>query len=519
MPLGGRDTSGAVEDIAAARRCKEAANVALVNAGIARPRQGVQGITTNTWSAVPAVGGAWMQGLKALIIANNSATAYTTAGQQNAPFAGPFANSYSTREHANVGDYTYGITGTSSGALTGDIVRWDGANGLVYQNVAAPRSAISVANYANRLFVAGGSVPGTTTPIYSNRLYFTDPGGPPTDNLNEWKDDISGLVNQIVLDGGEPIRRLVTFDRALYIIRSSSIYRLTGSGPSSFVVTKVLNMGCPNTPIVTTSPNGIVFTNFSGVYEYDGTNVTRISENCPDILERATINISADTGSACQMHGMSTAYLLPQIPAVYGGPGGTIPDVFFYNHETRAWTVMQVPTDYGTPRLLIGWNFTTPSVLVICDTGAWQITLDTLPFDFFLGDVNQNQTTGINLAKSRPMLLQTGVYRLATPQSSAQLHRVMVDYTNFNTAATNDPTFTCTVRKEDGTAITSFTLPAAANGTRQRIVVDAFHEVTTVYLEFTIAAVSQADWTTFRQNMAVHDAWLEYSVAAQRRAA
>lgn len=519
MPIGGRDTTGAVEDVAAARRCKEAANVTLMNSGIAHPRQFVSGITTNTFTALNPLSGAWTMDLKALIVDNNVAANYTTSGQQFATFAGPFANAYTTREFATVGDYTYGLMSTAVNNTVGDVVRWDGNNGLVYQNVAAPRSARAVACFANRLFVGGGSVPGTVTPLYANRLYFTDPGGPPTDNLNEWKDDISGLVNQIVLDGPEPIRKLVVVDRALYIIRSTSVYRLTGSGPSSFTVTKVLNMGATNAMSCMGSPNGFVFANYTGIYEYDGSSATRITENCPDVGVRATLNVFPTTVSTCQIHAGFTGFLLAQLPTIYGGTGGTVPDLFIYNHETRAWTVMQVPTDYGLPRLIQSWGTADPTVIVFCATGAWSVVLDTLPWDIYLGDAAQNQTTGITTSKSRPMLLQTGVYRLATPQSSAQLHRVMVDYTNFLTAATNDPTFTCTLRKEDGTAITSFTLPPTASATRTRIVVDAFFEVTTVYLEFSVAAVSQADWTTFRQNQTIHDAWLEYSVAAQRRAA
>lgn len=517
MPNGGFDTSGAVEDVPTTGRGRMCTDVQLSLHGIIKPRPGITGISDPASVTRSAVVGVWAHKDRYLIVENNVASEWSISnGTQITTYAGPFAGAYSAKSYAVVGDYAYGIMSGGNSEI-GSICRWDGAGGIVFQSVAAPRVARSAAYFAGRLFVGGGSVPGTVTPVYQNRLYFTDPGGCPTDNLNEWKDDISGLVNQIVLDGATTITKLIVVDRALYIICPDQILRLTGSGPSNFAVNKVANYGCSNAYQCFQSANGFVFANFAGIYEFDGNVAVRISENAPDVHARFVVGALPNAISAAQMIGQYSGFLLPPLPALYGGPGGTTPDLFIYNHETRAWTKITVPTTFGDGKILVSNSSANSlSVFIFTATGTLQLALDVLPLDIAIGDAFS--VGGVATTKSRPMRVQTGVYRLATPQSGSQLHRVMIDY-NFKTEfATTPLTLVCNVYKEDGTLVTSINLPEATTDTRQRIVADVFQEVTSVYLEFVTTAQSQADYNTFRQHMTVHDAWLEYSVAAQRRA-
>lgn len=75
---------------------------------------------------------------------------------------------------ARVGTYAYG---PSTDSATG-ILRWDGTTAQPIALSHSPVDAADVCSHLERLFVAGGTEPGTTTPAKPNALWWSDVGGP-----------------------------------------------------------------------------------------------------------------------------------------------------------------------------------------------------------------------------------------------------------------------------------------------------------------------------------------------------
>jgi hypothetical protein len=178
---------------------------------------------------------------------------------------------------ARLGSYVYG---TNYGNY---VVRWDGGSitASLVQITNGPKDPISVAVHLDRLFALGGSVPGTASPAFADRLYWTDPAWDGTDTLAKWQDDVSGLVNQI--EFGDPSNRpvaLVPFQGKLLIFRRNSIDALTGLSPANFVVKTVAHLGSAkigNDQTIVVHDDGVFFASSKGYSMYDGTGVRSVS--------------------------------------------------------------------------------------------------------------------------------------------------------------------------------------------------------------------------------------------------
>ncbi len=96
------------------------------------------------------------------------------------------------------GDYVYGAIFDAS--TSPQLGRWDGGATAIVTQTNAPHQFKDLQVHAKRLFVLGGTVPGTSTPVVNGgrTLFYSDAN--PAANLAltaSWQDDVSGLTNRI----------------------------------------------------------------------------------------------------------------------------------------------------------------------------------------------------------------------------------------------------------------------------------------------------------------------------------
>lgn len=496
---GGTDTTEAVENVAGAARGKLAENVAFSGDGITRTRNGCAFIGSQLGGDGGALG-AWTLDATSAIAVNGNVYTFLSAGNVSGPTATAALSSLNTLNHsAEFGTVAFGIAGNVNTYADNLLYRWDGTT--FTQQTNAPVYPHACAKFAQRLFVGGGTEPGVGGADRPTTLYYSDPGGPLVDAVNSWKDDVTGLVNKIVLDGplADPIVRLIPFNRALYIFRKRSIWKLTGTGASNFVAQQVANVGMDWANLFAVTQDNIIFHDEGGFHAFNGETFNRLSANVPTIVSEAGSDY-------CSMIALTNETVLL---SVEGDPG----KLYSLHLPTNAWTShsMETMTSY--------WLFDNglfPTLL--CSAGATKRVFDLTNLrspaanermDYYTPGGPSSYPVGLHV--------QTGVYRLATPQYSGQLHRIMVDYSFSTVGLTTPVTLTCNVYSEDGTLITTSALAEQATSVRTRKVIDAFQEVTSVYLEFVSTSPAQSV-TAPTVDIIIHDAWIEYSIARQRRA-
>lgn len=307
-----------------------------------------------------------------------------------------------TTRFTRVDDFVYGPGGTGAVASSNrKLLQWNGSTTLTSQTTAAPRGFVDVKSYARQLFVLGGSVPGTTTPFLRKSLFWTDLGGPTSDTLVQWQDDVSGLTNRLDLtieDNDETMGLASIAGRSLLVFCRSSIYVLNGTNPDAWVLRKVSSAhGCIDTESILEADDGCYFLSHSGYMFTDGITVTNISE---PILTRLFVGLNG------VFNGRTAAFL----------PGGYIyivgllsPGAFLGHITTRTWAGVTADDHIwpagaqfqvvSTTNFVLGWDgkymsvmneLAIPGVTVTgtdrdFDGNQWEIPIDWISRTIHLG--------------------------------------------------------------------------------------------------------------------------------------
>jgi hypothetical protein len=204
--------------------------------------------------------------------------------------------------HTRAGSYVYGFTAgaagapgspspdrrTSGGSSTdpgAQMLYWTGGNtsgDFVLLGAANhPRGAVDIENYLNRLFVLGGSVPGTVSPVFSNRLFWSNDLGDGTtviaDAIGTWQ--TGGSTNQIQLEGtsNDYGVALAVLNGRLLILRRQSTYMMTGTSPENFNIRRIASVGCIDPGSVLEWDDGIYFLSDTGLQFFDGGAIRPVS--------------------------------------------------------------------------------------------------------------------------------------------------------------------------------------------------------------------------------------------------
>lgn len=139
----------------------------------------------------------------------------------------------------------------------------------------------------------------TATPtIEPSTLYFTDEWGPITDTAEVWKDDNSGLFNQIVVgddDQNDFGVAMAVVNNALIIFKRHSIWALYGYSPSTFAIrniTKERGLVDPNALLE--MDQGVYFVSQNGLEYFDGSQFSVISEPVAPIFAARTARFAGE---------------------------------------------------------------------------------------------------------------------------------------------------------------------------------------------------------------------------------
>lgn len=379
--------------------------------------------------------------------------------------------------YARLGDYVYGVGSDAAIASpsVSAVLRWDGSTGgsplATYVN--APRGGVAVKTHLSRLFMlASGS---TVADSKANSLYWSDVLGPTADTAAVWQDDATGLTNQIKFpDDGEVCVGLALLGRNLLVLRSRSLWVLTGDTPSSFALRRAASIGIASQTTVVEYNDGVFFADSltGSFYFFDGTQARRVSDPI-----RGTVTAGAAGPTIRAAARVDDEFLIVGTCAVPGSP--TAEDrVWLFHAPTGAWSeftsdAMLLPSWFGRT---LTYSFMVAGALIgatvtsrIWDTSA-------------LGRPCGGNTPGTDRLLSAPphlipALVRTRAIKLASPRDSAQLRALLADYDLATNGVENDALFRVTGLDDNGATLFTADLPSSAAAGRRRKVVDAYGEV------------------------------------------
>ncbi len=183
----------------------------------------------------------------------------------------------------------------TAASATGGILQWTGTAVTPTAVGNSPVNARAVTTHLRRLFVGGGSVPGTTTPNVPNALYWSDIEGPVSGTLAQWQDNVSGLVNKIPVGRDtEPIVALASLGRQLVIFKQSSIWVLLGDTTDTFTLREVSRVFGPGSSDGHCVRDGICYfvDNTGGrLVAFDGSSFDTLGDRCPTSLVMQSLRI------------------------------------------------------------------------------------------------------------------------------------------------------------------------------------------------------------------------------------
>lgn len=174
------------------------------------------------------------------------------------------------------------------------------------QCTVAPQGAIDLTSWQSRIWLAqGADTPGGSAVHQANAVYFTNAGasGVGTTASADWKDPITGLTNQIIIDRnqGDPIVGFGRVRNALVVFRHNSIYRITGTTPNNTVTLISQEIGCVDQRSIVETDDGVYFLSPRGLMRTDGLSVHNMSgpiEHTLTLAIQATRARSSQNGFA-----------------------------------------------------------------------------------------------------------------------------------------------------------------------------------------------------------------------------
>lgn len=192
----------------------------------------------------------------------------------------------------------------------------------------APQGGFYIYGWLDRVWVAGGA-PGTTGLNPSTTaLFFSNPLQTFTSTPADWEDPVSGLYNQIDVDGNhnDPIVALASIPSGLLILRQNSLFILRGTDPTTYVLRPITKQaGCLDARSVVELDSKVYWMSEQGFMVTDGTQVQNVSGALQDELYRqiATWNnaVFNGTGAWCTASKMSDGKIMVSF-GIYAAGGG-----------------------------------------------------------------------------------------------------------------------------------------------------------------------------------------------------
>lgn len=429
--------------------------------------------------------------------------------------------------YTRMGDYVFGIPRDGL-ATDRNMLMWDGS--VITKLTKAPYRAAAVKTYLNRLFVLDGTPPGGATDVGSaiRGLFWSDAldNGPVADTLDLWKDDTSGLVNQIRFDdrGNDGVAMaLISGSQSLALLRKRSVWMLYGREPESFTLRQASTVkGCLHTRSVVEYGDGCFYMSEDGYVFFDGASTTVVSGPIQHKL----------LPTAFRSLNMIATKLRGDFILLVCSSGNFISDYSQYcvlfHIPTGSWMELTShPSVFGTTQLPMWCGSTDRLSWVYASKYFWDVTSIGLPemyngvgYDLYAPNVYVGDPL---VYRAVPARFWTRIMRLASPMDMTQLHRVLVDYawqeSGLAPAASGGTAkLWVSAVTGDGTVLLPATelprLASAATAQRQRASIQEFSEATEVQLRFEYG-VDYMDGVSLK-TAELYDATVAYQPSRQR---
>lgn len=468
---------------------------------------------------------------------------------ENAWFTLPIADTTQKigPRYVDTGAYVYGLTAFSQSPNSA-LVRWDGDSSVVsYAN--APGGSLDITTHLQRLFVLGGSQPGSAIggagPYYYDRLYYSDLVASDTalpDTAAAWQDDVSGLVNQIVLDNhGDDLVGLAAIRAGLVIFGRNSIYLLAGRTPAQFelrVITR--EMGCTNTESICVYEESVVFMSGTGLKAFDGYQFTDLS--VPRNSELIGTDLGLSNTGGVRVQRLENNYLLViahrvVVPPYIPGRRPAINPYVPITARADICALVQMPTGrwfnfYSdalankTPFFAVPRRSTTHAPRLFDINGIYDAPSITVP-ERLDTDVRGFDQGGPRGDHTIPASLRTRLAKLALPTNLAQIKRVLIDYSFVRDSSAGagsgwtvsvvdgrgEPLLdgTATLDADVGTGLPAAGTPPSMD--RKRAQFDMYSDASDVQLQIQWPSAAVA---TAVEKAVIYDSWIEYAATRQR---
>lgn len=454
--------------------------------------------------------------------------------------------------HTRAGDFVYGpsFSAATNVSVNGGfqnlnpIIRWAGATAVPVVYANAPHGAQAVRTHYRRLFVLGGRNPDGSGTIQLNTLWYSDQIGTAAlpDTLAAWQDDVSGLVNQIVVDPDDNDFgvALARAGEKLVVLRRRSLFVLHGYSPSTFQMRAFSrDVGCIDPRSVVEVEDGCFFMSEHGFMYFDGEQLVNVSENLRTTLLQEALLAVGDTGQdGARVHctRLRHGYIGVSVGVSHSRDTSAPTTTFsaLFHPASRAWTYVSSgalsggkPTGYGrtqTTTFLMDDSKVVEASAVTLPEGAAAVDRgkDTVQAVFrwvgtptFSGGASFTLTDGAGTqmfpAGSVEYPIQprweSRLQRLADPFNRAQLQRVILDHKWVSSGST---AWQVDVRNEADVSVgtitaTPETAPTAYDQ-RRRFTADIFSELSE--LQVVVTAASGAAAPSEAELQAVHVLWL-----------
>lgn len=370
---------------------------------------------------------------------------------------------FHTRGGSQVYGYTAGAQGTSgsptpnrrtAGGSASDpgaqLMRWTGGvtagDFLIYGAATHPRGAIDIETFLNRIFILGGSDPGTTTPVKTTALYWSsdlgDGATPLADTVATWQ--TGGVTNRIQLEGTENDYGvgMAILNGRLVIMRRQSLYMMTGSDPSTFAVRKIASVGCVDPGSILEWDDGIYFLSDTGLMFFDGSGVIPIGD--PVAGEIAAAAWQGSTVSELSLARVSAQHFM--LCAT-----GSIRKSWLYHVPSKSWAEITADTSVvagGAPRRILRViNYP----LVFDGTYLYDASFVTLPEAADASTQAGRDRAGFagtDVVIPGEMLTRT--FKLSAPENKSQISAFFIDYALKAPPGVTSGTLQWEVTVEDG---------------------------------------------------------------------
>jgi hypothetical protein len=193
----------------------------------------------------------------------------------------------------------------------------------------APVGGFDIYGWLSRVWVLGGLPPLSAPPASTTALFFSNPIQMLTSTAADWTDPVSGLYNQIDIDGthSDPGVALASVPAGLIILRQNSVFILRGTDPSSYTLRPVSKQaGCIDARSVVEINSKVYYMSEQGFMVTDGVSVQNLSGTLQDELYRQINTWNAavfgGTGAWCTADVKSDGNILVSFGTYSAGSAG-----------------------------------------------------------------------------------------------------------------------------------------------------------------------------------------------------